>query len=442
MPIHKIGNKDKLSNYRPVSVLPALSKVYERLVFNRLVHYLDKNEILHDQQFGFRRGYSTSMAIHALADQFYESAENNEFMLGLFIDLSRAFDTISHKILLDKLKHYGIRGIAWGWISDYLSNRKQFVTYNQCKSEMNNVNIGVPQGSILGPLLFLLYVNDLPTISSHLNFIQFADDTSIFIKGKSILDISRTMSSEMRNVTEWLKNNKLTLNLSKTNFMVMTTQGKRFNDDECNIIVDNVIIERVTNCKFLGVVLDDKFTWKLHIDHIKNKVSKGLGILLKSRKILDRESLVTLYNALIKPYFTYGLTIWGNTFKSYLKRLEIVQKKIMSVITFSDYYAHTTPLFCELKIMTITQLYEYFSCIHIYRCMKCIVPRLFWGDFILSKTKRNPLNLQPKFYSKKICTTSIRHGGVKICNKLPKVLQNAKSIQSFKYKLRKYILTS
>ena len=301
---------------------------------------------------------------------------------------------------------------------------------------MKNINIGVPQGSILGPLLFLLYVNDLPTISSNLNFIQFADDTSIFIKGKSLIDISQTMSSEMINVTEWLRNNMLTLNLSKTKCMVMTSRGKRYNDTECNIIVENVTIELVTNYKFLGVVLDDKFTWKLHINHVTSKVSRGLGILLKARRILDKDSLITLYNALIKPYFTYCLTIWGNTFKSYLKKLETLQKKIMRIITFSEYTAHTAPLFRKLKIMATTQLYEYFSCIHIYKGVKCIVPKLFWGDFILSKTKRNPLNLQPKFYSKNICTT------VKIWNKLPKVLQNAKSIQYFKYKLRKYILTS
>ena len=382
------------------------------------------------------------MAIHALSEKFYESVDNNELMLGLFIDLSQAFDTISHTILLDKLHYYGIRGVAWEWIKDYLSNRKQFVTYNQCKSKMKNVNIGVPQGSILGPLLFLLYVNDLPTISSNLNFIQFADDTSIFIKGKSIVDLSRTISSEMINVTEWLKNNMLTLNISKTNFMVMSSQGKKYNEKDCNIIVDNVNIDRVTTCKFLGVILDDKFTWKLHINHVKNKVSKGLGILLKARRVLDKESLITLYNALIKPYFTYGLTVWGNTFKTYIKKLETVQKKIVRVITLSEYNAHTTPLFRELKIMSIIQLYQYFSCVHIYKCMKCIVPKLFWDDFIVSKTKRNPFNLQPKFYSKKICTISIRHGGAKVWNKLPRVIQNAKSIQSFKYNMRKYIFTN
>ena len=422
--------------------MPALSKVYERLVYNRLAHYLDQNEILHNKQFGFRKGYSTSMAIHALTENFYESVENNEFMLGLFIDLSRAFDTISHKILLDKLQHYGIRGIAWEWIRSYLSNRKQFVIYNQCKSSMKNVNIGVPQGSILGPLLFLLYVNDLPTISSNLNYVQFADDTSIFIKGKSLVDISQTMSTEMIKVTEWLKNNMLTLNLSKTNCMVMTSRGKRYNDKECNIIVDNVTIEVVTNCKFLGVVLDDKFTWKLHINHVTNKVSKGLGILLKARKILDKESLITLYNALIKPYFTYGLTIWGNTFKSHLKKLETLQKKIMRIINFSDYTAHTAPLFRKMKIMTTTQLYEYFSGIHIYKCVNHILPKLFWNDFTLSKTKRKPLNLQSKFYSKKICTISIRFSGPKLWNKLPMKIQNAKSISSFKYNLRKYICTN
>ncbi len=261
VPIYKKGTKDKLSNYRPVSVLPALSKIYERLVYNRLVNFLDKHKILNKQQFGFRKNHSTSLAISALVDQFHETVERNEFMLGLFIDLSRAFDTISHKILLDKLCHYGIRGIALDWIKNYLSNRKQFVVFNHKKSSMGNVNIGVPQGSILGPLLFLLYLNDLSNTSTKLSFIQFADDTSIFIKGKSVSNMCKLMNSEIKHVSEWLKNNMLTLNVSKTNYMIMASQGKKFNNEECEITIDEVLIKHVNDMKFLGIILDNKLTW-------------------------------------------------------------------------------------------------------------------------------------------------------------------------------------
>ena len=142
-----------------------------------------------------------------------------------------------------------------------------------------------------------------------------------------------SMNSEMKNVTEWLRNNMLTLNVTKTNYMIMTTQGKRYNNDECKIIIDESIIECVSDTKFLGIMLDDKLSWKSHINHICNKVSKAIGILVKARRILDIDSLVTLYNTLIKPYFSYCITLWGNTFKTRLKKLEIIQKKIVRILS-------------------------------------------------------------------------------------------------------------
>ena len=172
-------------------------------------------------------------------------------MIGLFIDLSRAFDTISHKILIDKLYKYGIRGIALEWIKDYLLNRKQYVVYNNTKSNISSVEIGVPQGSILGPLLFIIYVNELPTISSALSCIQFADDTSIFIRGRSLPRITSILNQEMDKITDWLNLNMLTINVSKTNYMIMTTQGKRIDDQECTITVNGSIAKRVSQTMFL-----------------------------------------------------------------------------------------------------------------------------------------------------------------------------------------------
>ena len=175
-----------------------------------------------NHQFGFRKKYSTSHAINSLVDQFHDSVAKNEFMIGLFIDLSRAFDTISHTILIDKLYKYGIRGIALEWIKDYLLNRKQYVVYNNTKSKLSSVEIGVPQGSILGPLLFLIYVNELPNISSTLSCIQFADDTSIFIRGRSLPKITSILNQEMEKNIDWLNLNMLTIDVYKTNYMIMT----------------------------------------------------------------------------------------------------------------------------------------------------------------------------------------------------------------------------
>jgi len=441
-PIYKKGSKDIIANYRPVSVLPVFSKIYERLVYNRIMKFIEKHNILHKHQFGFRKNHSTCLAINTLIDQFHNSIENGDFMLGLFMDLTHAFDTISYDILFSKLHHYGIRGIALEWIRDYLNNRIQFVRINQSNSFTGRLEIGIPQGSILGPLLFLLYVNDLSNISSKHSYIQFADDTSIFVSGKSLHNICDNMNSELSKIHRWMVSNKLTLNISKTKYMVMCSPGKKVDPQNCNITVNNSILERVKNIKFLGVVLDQNCTWKDHIDYIAKKISKCLGILTKARKVLTTTSLVTLYNSIIKPYFTYCIIIWGNTCKTYIKPLEILHKKILRIITFSDYNTHTRPLYEQLKIMNMKETHVYFSSLHIYKCINHLSPCMFWHYFVKSPSLRNSFNLQNIFYSKKLCKSSIRFYGPEIWNKLPLHIKMSKTLNTFKNKMKTFLLTN
>jgi len=440
VPIHKKGAKDKFSNYRPVSVLPAFSKLFEKLVYNRMISFVEKFNILNDNQFGFRKNRSTCLALDTLVDKFHNTIEKNEIMIGLFIDLSRAFDTMSHEILLKKLYIYGFRGIALNWIKDYLSNRKQFVVYNNEKSQMVDFNIGVPQGSILGPLLFLLYVNELPEISHKLSYVQFADDTNIFITGKSLSDISSIINEEMILISEWIKNNRLSLNVVKTNYMIMSSRAKQYDCNDCVISIDDVILERVYETKFLGVMLDDKLLWKSHIEYICNKISKCMGILIKARKILGICSLVTLYNALIKPYLIYCNIIWGNTYTKYLNKVNILQKKIIRIITFSGFNTHTGPLFRKLKIMSTSQLYDYFTSIFVFRSLNNLLPERFTRIFVHNVTSRKTCELRPHFCTKKASEFSIKFSGPNIWNKLPRKIQTSKSVSSFKSQMKKEIL--
>ena len=226
-PVYKSEDKSLVSNYRPVSVLSCFSKILEKLMFKRLMSFIDKQKILYQDQFGFRKNHSTEMAIISLTQKITEAIENKKFTIGIFLDLSKAFDTVDHSILLDKLEYYGIRGITLKWFKSYLSDRKQIVKFYEYRSSMNTISCGVPQGSVLGPLLFLLYVNDIHRSSTLLSFILFADDTNIFNSYSDINTLITTTNEELKKVAEWLRANKLSLNIKKLNSLFSRQETKK-----------------------------------------------------------------------------------------------------------------------------------------------------------------------------------------------------------------------
>ena len=226
VPIHKKESKNNFTNYRPISVFPGFSKILERLVFNRCISFLNKHIILFENQFGFRLKHSTNMSVIKLVDKIVNAANNNEMTTGIFLDLSKAFDTIKHDILVDKMAHYGFRGIALDWFKSYLTNRKQFVEYNNRKSTIRLINSGMPQGSILGPIGFIIYVNDIPNSVPNLSLILFADDSSAFTSHKDLSTLNNIMNNGLSKLNTWFKSNKLSLNLKKTNFMLLGTCNK------------------------------------------------------------------------------------------------------------------------------------------------------------------------------------------------------------------------
>lgn len=441
VPIYKKGDRTSFTNYRPVSVLPVFSKLLERLMYNRLENFIEHYDILNQNQFGFRKGHSTYMAMSILVDKFHETINDNKFMVCLFLDLSRAFDTISHDILLDKLHAYGIRGTAHEWLSNYLNNRRQFVSYNGMNSYNGNIDIGVPQGSILGPLLFLLYVNDLYNVTNKVSFIQFADDTSIYATGSSLADVISIIQSEVCLISEWLRNNKLLLNASKSSYMIMTNRKKYAgNDNIMPIKIDGTSVECVPETKFLGIVLDNRLTFKSHINTVASKLSKGIGILCRAKRLLDSKTLTLLYNALIQPYLAYCITIWGHTYQTYISRIHLLQKKLVRIISNSDFRAPTINLFKSLKIMTIYQLYEYFTAIFVYKTLHSKVPAQFWHYFKRNVISRHYYDLRPGFHTSKVSEFSVKVMGPRIWNRLSIDVKKLNSVNYFKYKLKKCII--
>ena len=251
VPIFKAGDEMFFTNYRPVSVLPVFSKILERLMYNRLIEYINENKLLYKYQFGFQKGKSTYMAVLTLVDKISEALNNGDYVIGVFLDFSKAFDTVDHDILLKKLEKYGIQGAALDWFTNYLSNRLQYVTYNGAKSKREIIKCGVPQGSILGPLLFLLYINDLSTVSNDCFSVLFADDTNMFVTGKNTADMCVKLNNDLQEICEWLRCNKLSLNILKTHYMIFTSKNKTAED--LDIKISNTAVERVYDTKFLGV---------------------------------------------------------------------------------------------------------------------------------------------------------------------------------------------
>ena len=246
-------------------------------MYCRLLSFLEKYKVLYEYQFGFRCNHSTNLALTILTDKIANALNNDDHVIGVFLDFSKAFDTVNHKILFEKLEHYGIRDLPLKWIKSYLSERSQYVFYNSTKSDLKPITCGVPQGSILGPLLFLLYVNDIVNVSDKLFPILFADDTNVFLQGKNINEMCNVMNIELKKLVIWLNVNKLSLNIKKTHFMIFCKPRVKLNLNT-NICINTQEIELVHKTKFLGVIIDDKLLWSDHIQYICTKISKTIGI--------------------------------------------------------------------------------------------------------------------------------------------------------------------
>ena len=443
VPIFKSGDDMVFSNYRPVSVLPIFSKLLERLVYNRLIKFINDNKLLYDYQFGFQRGKSTQLAVMMLVDKITEALDNKECVIGIFLDFSKAFDTVDHEILLLKLEKYGIQGTELQWLNDYLSNRRQYVTYSNYKSSFGTITCGVPQGSILGPLLFLMYINDLSNVSEYCFSLLFADDTNMFHTGKDMKIVCDQVNEDLKNVQEWLNCNKLSLNIRKTHYMIFTPRNKII--DDIDVKFCNNVIERVYVTKFLGVQIDSQLTWKTHVEYTCKKLSKSIGILSKARKKLHRSSLINLYYAFAYPYFIYCNVVWGKNYTTTLDRLILLQKKLIRIVTCSPFRAHTEPLFFANRILNVTDINDYTIGTFMYEYIDGNGTDIFNNYFqrnryIHGLNIRNADDLHVPYGRLDVRKFSIKIAGPNLWNSIPLYIKNSTSTNLFKRNMRAYLL--
>ena len=421
LPLYKSGDPMLFNNYRPVSLLCILSKVFEKVMYSRLLNFLNDYKVLISNQFGFRKFHSSYMALMVMMNELTNALDNGDHVIGIFLDFSKAFDTVNHSILLDKLYHYGIRDNALEWFSSYLTGRKQFVTYNGISSGQKTVKCGVPQGSILGPLLFLLYINDLYHVCNNLIPILFADDTNLFFSGSDPKELESEINTELDHISTWLRVNKLSLNVQKTHFVVFS----RKKNYKCDVTlrVENQVIEEVPETKFLGVIIDNKLTWKSHIQNTVKKISKGVGIIIKARHYLNKNALITLYHSFIFQYMTYCNHIWGCSAASNLNRIVVLQKKIIRVICRMKPRDSCESKYSELCMMIFLDINVYMISKFMFRVCKSEVPSIFGTYFQANSEVHSHFTRQCNYFHLPVvksnrAKTNIRYRGAVIWNRI------------------------
>ena len=379
-------------------------------MYNRLSNFFESNLILSPTQFGFRKNMSTEDAIISLTKSLYSSLNNKYHSISVFIDFQKAFDTINHSILLKKLEFYGVRGQFLNLIQSYLTNRYQVVRIGKNISDRSEIRLGVPQGSILGPLLFLVYVNDVFYVSNVAKTILFADDNPLVFTHHS-WDILFTMcNQELEKFRVWCLANRLSINVNKTFYMIFSNSTYAI-ENIPHVYIDGQIIVNKTDCMFLGMKLDNKLKFNLHVQYISGKVSKSIGIIFRLSKIVPSNVLRSLYFSFIYSYLTYCICIWGGTFPTHLNRLTILQKRIIRIITGSEYLAHTNDLFYNNSLLKLPEIYEYFVLIYMFKNLNTFPT--------FQTSTRTSDNLRIDFHRLSVSRNSIAYNGPTFWNTLP-----------------------
>ena len=357
-PVFKSGDRGDPGNYRPISVLSDVNKLYEEMMLSRLNSFIEHNNIMSKTQYGFRAKTSTQEACIDLLSILLSAYTKKNYAIVLFIDFKKAFDTVNHERLLQKLSYYGIRGVVLDLFSSYLTNRKQKVAFQGASSDYLPIVSGVPQGSKLGPVLFNLYVNDIACLSfDNNNTFQFADDTAFVSTDNDLQTLVERFNANMNLFFSWCQANKLFLNLNKTKAMIITP--KHYELPAPPIMINNSVIEYVKEYKYLGIVIDSQLTFKAHVNALNSRLNRLVGAAYSIKYILSIEAALTFYYTIVRSLLSYAITVWGRAPITYLNKLQVTQNKIVRhLFSASVPHTHTSDIYSKLKILKVCDIYK------------------------------------------------------------------------------------
>lgn len=431
-PIHKAGSKKQIQNYRPISLISNYAKIFEKCLKEKILNFFKINNILSSNQFGFVEGLSTSDAMYKLTSEVVDNLNSSKKCIGVFIDLAKAFDTVPHERIIDVLSHYGIRGIVSKLMSSYLKERYQFVKANHSLSRKQKIEIGVPQGTVLGPVLFVAYINSLLRLETGGMMISYADDTALIFNGDNWNETKQKVVKGLRTVKNWLESYKLTLNVEKTNYIAFSlTNANR--PDFTNIqISNNSCINEVEHTKYLGIVVDRFLKWNMHIDCLTNKIRKLIHKFYLLREFMSRRMLVTIYKSLVESLIRYGILVWGGMYITGLYKLNIIQKYILKIIYRKKRMYPSNLLFSE-DVGSVHAIYILVVCSYYYSHEKNYVDHLYETRNSTNKHLKIPLN------HKHLNLKFVNYIGPKIYNLLPNHIKIVENKKKFNIQCRKYI---
>jgi hypothetical protein len=446
-PIFK-GKGDILdeNNYRPISVIGHICKVLEKEVQKQLVKYLYEHDFISLSQSEYRKFHGTHTSVHRVIEDLLDNMSDKMFTGICLLDISKCFDTINHELLLKKLTYYGILNKQHNWFKSYLHERSQVVVCHNTLSDTASTSIGVPQGSVLGPILFLLFSNDLPNNVSSGSCNMFADDTILYVNGENAPDVEGKLQSCVNEAQKWFNGNKLLLNAKKSNTMIVKPYVRKNCQHSCKIYIDQNIKENIDTALYLGLLIDNKLSWTNQI----NKICKTLGMkianLKRAKQYGNKEILDLIYHYTIQPVIDYGITIWSDTTSCNLQKIQRLQNYCARIVmnNFDFKNMRGIELVKILKWMSIKERVDYFLCLSMFKCLHDKAPHYMQNEVSLvpnimtryNEKRAYDIYLPPFISNTKERSLYVR--GAKVWNKLPCDIKKINNIDTFKREYKKY----